>query len=369
MEPKKIIIHHLPKTGVGGIETWLLNLIKYTISRKTSDIELLLILRSRGKMHEDFIQTGCNVVMLGRYRYIAFAMRRAIKLFKTIKSGSCVLHLHDHSLYALMLCLVTKCMIRSKIILHIHNSVNNNQNRLKLMFEKVQYSLIRLFAEKILFCSSQVRHGWDPCLSGSKSGILRYGLPDENFSGQWYTYKKRITNSSKFFLILARFAEQKNPEFIMGLARSIKDTNWIIEWYGDGVLRPSIEARIKAEGLGHVIKISEPIAQPWLNLDLNKYECLLLPSFYEGFPVVLVESQYHGFSAIISNQISDEALMDELIVQLPIGENNIHLWVAEMNKLTQEVRQADRKIISEFFHKNELTISQNDRIISECYYD
>ena len=58
---------------------------------------------------------------------------------------------------------------------------------------------------------------------------------------------------------------------------------------------------------------------------------MLMPSFYEGFPVVLVESQAVGLSAIISNTISSEV---DLGVNA-ISFKNIHSvedWINEIKE-------------------------------------
>ena len=43
-----------------------------------------------------------------------------------------------------------------------------------------------------------------------------------------------------------------------------------------------------------------------VNILLNMLDVLLLPSYYEGFPVILIEAQVAGLKCLVSNLVSEE---------------------------------------------------------------
>jgi glycosyltransferase involved in cell wall biosynthesis len=59
---------------------------------------------------------------------------------------------------------------------------------------------------------------------------------------------------------------------------------------GDGELRPSIEGRIRDLGLHAVVRISGWISAAEVRTELLAARALVLPSFAEGLPVVIMEA-------------------------------------------------------------------------------
>lgn len=60
----------------------------------------------------------------------------------------------------------------------------------------------------------------------------------------------------------------------------------------------------------------------------NMFDVFLLPSFYEGFPVSLIEAQCAGLHSIVSNTVSNESMITEEVVSLSIEDPN--QWVLEI---------------------------------------
>lgn len=112
---------------------------------------------------------------------------------------------------------------------------------------------------------------------------------------------------------IGRLTEQKNTLFIIEIFNEIlkKQKNVQLLIVGDGNLREKMFKRIEEFGIEDSITYlgrREDIDQFY-----NAMDVFLLPSLYEGLPVVGVESQAHGLPVLFSTEIPRESsVCDEL---------------------------------------------------------
>ena len=106
---------------------------------------------------------------------------------------------------------------------------------------------------------------------------------------------------------IGSFTEPKNHAFsirvFQQLKRRLPQAHFVLA--GDGALRPQIEALIRNSGLAHCVHllgVRSDIPRIMGALDL-----LLLPSLWEGLPVVLVEAQAAGLPCLVSDSVTPEA--------------------------------------------------------------
>lgn len=99
---------------------------------------------------------------------------------------------------------------------------------------------------------------------------------------------------------------QKNHSFLIDVFKEIKDNcpKSTLLLIGDGVLRNEIERRVKYYGLERkVLFLGKKI-----NVEdyYQAMDCLILPSLYEGLPMVGVEAQCSGLPILFSDTITRE---------------------------------------------------------------
>jgi len=111
---------------------------------------------------------------------------------------------------------------------------------------------------------------------------------------------------------IARFEIQKNPLFLIDvmneIAKKQEESHFVV--IGAGSMEQQMKDRIDCYGLNH--KMSwlgrrEDILQFY-----NSFDAFLLPSIYEGLPVVGVESQATGLPVFFSEEVTREAAVAEL---------------------------------------------------------
>ncbi len=111
---------------------------------------------------------------------------------------------------------------------------------------------------------------------------------------------------------IARFEKQKNPLFLIDIMYQIaqKQDNASFVIIGAGSMEKQMKDRITGYGLDEKMNWlgrREDIRQFY-----NAFDAFLLPSLYEGLPVVGVESQATGLPVFFSDEVTREAGIAEL---------------------------------------------------------
>lgn len=111
---------------------------------------------------------------------------------------------------------------------------------------------------------------------------------------------------------IGRFEAQKNPLFIIEVFSAIRDIepSAMLLLIGDGSLRESMTQKISELGVADNVRylgIQEDIVRFYQAMD-----CFLLPSLYEGLPVVGLEAQCSGLPVYFSSNITREVAFCDL---------------------------------------------------------
>ena len=118
--------------------------------------------------------------------------------------------------------------------------------------------------------------------------------------------------------MVGRITTQKNPYFILEIADQLKkkNVNYKLWWFGNGDMDNEIFNIVKEHGLSDEIKFWGSIGN--INEYYSAMDCFILPSLYEGLPVVGVEAQVSGLKCLFSKNITDELCLSDDCIFLPI---------------------------------------------------
>lgn len=105
---------------------------------------------------------------------------------------------------------------------------------------------------------------------------------------------------------VGRFMYQKNHTFLLDAFAKVRERNptATLLLIGDGPLRPAMEEKAARLGLADSVKflgLRTDVADLYNAMDL-----FLLPSHYEGLPVVGVEAQANGLPCLVSTKVTRE---------------------------------------------------------------
>jgi len=131
-----------------------------------------------------------------------------------------------------------------------------------------------------------------------------------------------ISEKTALYGFVGRFSRQKNPFFFLSLAEALSDEDAKILMVGDGEDKAELLRETHIRGLTEKIMFLPPtsdVAPLYFAMD-----ALLLPSHFEGLPVVAVEAQMAGLPCLISDTVTRETAFSEATHFLPRGD--IGLW-------------------------------------------
>ena len=168
--------------------------------------------------------------------------------------------------------------------------------------------------------------------------VIKNGIDLEHFV---YSEEAREAFRQKYHLEgkyvighVGRFTDQKNHDGILRIFQSVlKEKEATLLLVGDGPREAEVKALAKEMDLEeHIVFFgtTKDTAEVYSAMDV-----FLFPSKFEGVPLTLIEAQANGLPAVISDQISPEVVMTELITVMPLTEEESwteHLLVSETDR-------------------------------------
>lgn len=141
---------------------------------------------------------------------------------------------------------------------------------------------------------------------------------------------------------IGRFAIQKNHEFLIDIFNEIykKNNKAILLLIGTGELEEKIKNKVNELGLNSAVKFLG--IRKDINELLNAMDVFLLPSFFEGLPVVGVEAQATGLQVITSDKVTKELPIEELAEYYPL-EMEAEKWADKILDKCKTSTRTDRK--------------------------
>ena len=128
---------------------------------------------------------------------------------------------------------------------------------------------------------------------------------------------------------IGRFEEQKNHRLLLKIVQHIlkKHPNTYLLSVGAG----SLEAEI--HGLAKELKIEDHVLFLGEREDiaelLKAMDVFLLPSLYEGLPIVAVEAQAANVKLVLSTEVSKDTVLSENVRFVPL-DAELDRWEAEI---------------------------------------
>jgi glycosyltransferase involved in cell wall biosynthesis len=227
-----------------------------------------------------------------------------------------VVHSHVHHFSGLVLLFSQNTGI-PKLIAHSHSDTTYIESSIGLFrtaYLRVMELLIRRCATSGLAASEKAASSLfgDDWKKDERLKILHCGVDLDPFS--------RTVNKAEIraqlglpqdeFVIghVGRFIQAKNHKLLLKIfTELIKDEpNTRLLLIGDGPLRQKIEKQVDMLGLNQKI-VFAGVRSDVPRLMIGAMDVLVMPSLYEGLPLVLMEAQAAGLPCFISDLITQEA--------------------------------------------------------------
>lgn len=135
------------------------------------------------------------------------------------------------------------------------------------------------------------------------------------------TRKKFGWEDKVIYGFIGRYVDQKNPLFLIDIFNSIakKQPNAKLVMIGFGQLETAMHEKIKEYGLQD--RVEDLGRRDDIKQFYNAFDAFLLPSLYEGMPVVGIEAQCAGLPIFFSKNITEETTASELAHYIGLNES------------------------------------------------
>lgn len=316
----------------GGQEAFIFNCLENIVDKDVS-IDVLTLYYCKNDHYQEIAQYhGSKIYELnidfkpGKSRRL---IKRPLRRFLE-KNKYNIAHIHSGSISALAYSaeIARKAGIEH-VIVHSHSTGVNNIKH-KLIQSYFSYKFKRYVTT---YCACSVEAGLMkfPKSVSDKIVILKNGVDLERFkydSENREKIRRRLSIPQDAYLVgqIGRFTFEKNQQYTISIAKKIKqkEENIYFLFIGDGELRE--QAKELARNNNYIIFID---SQDDVWKYYSAFDLLVLPSIYEGIPLVSIEAQSNGLPILASNGVSKEIEINDNVVRVDL--RNKEKWVEIIN--------------------------------------
>ncbi|WCO03098.1 glycosyltransferase [Psychroserpens ponticola] len=273
-----VIIHLSSTLGGGGAEQMVLQLAK----QSNANIKTIVISLSDTNigLESRFQDHNIEYHLLGVNSFRNSTLISGLKKLKKIIDAEDEVVLHSHMYHGFLLGLIYKlCYKNIPIVFTLHSSAIENFGR------KLMLHLTKPFRKQDIVFSNNAKMWY----LKKNSEVIPNGV---NFD-ELAPAKKRVFNSNDvfIFLYLGRLNTEKNPLQMVSAAQQLLKhniNNFVINFVGGGIMHDELVDSIESNNLSKHFNILG--FQNDIKPFLAEAHCLVLPSLWEGMPVVLIEA-------------------------------------------------------------------------------
>ena len=297
----------------GGAENMVMNMYR-RIDRDRIQFDFVVHTEDQGHFDSEIEALGGNLFHAPRYRgrnHIAYA--RWWNRFFALHPEYHLVHGHVRSTAAIYLSIAKRHGLGT--IAHSHSTTSGRG--LESYVKNVLQWPIRHIADHLLACSRDAAVWLFGKRAAERAQIVANAVDvhDFAFNPSIRREMRHEFGLDEEYVIghVGRFHPVKNHRFLISLLAELvrRGENVILLLVGDGELRTSFERRVAELEIGERVRllgIRDDAARIMQAMD-----CLVLPSLKEGFPVVLVEAQAAGLPCMVSDFVTAEAAITDLV--------------------------------------------------------
>ena len=338
------VLHVGLDTHLGGIETYLMKVSSH-IDLNKFQFDFLAHDNERPCFYDELTNLGCNFYYVTSRRNSFIQNKKDLdNLFKNEHFD--IVHCHLNSLtYIAPVLEALKANV--KVIAHSHNAGSSIGSSSKLL---CTLNKMRFPYDKVtLVAVSDKAASW---MFGDNKDviILNNGIDVKKFE---FSQEKRektrkelgLSQNQEVVAHVGAFRLQKNHNFLIKVFNEYhkKCPNSILLLVGSGELEDSIKSLVRELGLEKDVTFTGNRSD--VGNILSASDKFLFPSFYEGFPIALLEAQASGLLCIASTAITEQVCLDNC-VKVSLNDD-LSKWVEALSRAVRTNRQEYARIVEE----------------------
>lgn len=322
----KRIVHVVGTMCPGGLETFIMNIYR---NLDRSKVQFDFILNYRGD--NDY----CNEIesMGGKIYLVSRKLSHPVKNYKEVKkiisdNNYQIVIRHSDNAFPVTDLLAAKKGGASRRIYQSHSS----NSKLKILHYYFRTWMKNVPTDR--FACSENAGKW---MYGKLDFKVIKNVIDINKN----LYNKAVReeelnkwnfNGKKVYAHVGSYSPVKNHKFLINVFSEITklQENAVLLLIGEGDLRNDLEEQIKA------LNLQDKVILTGIRHDvprlLQMADIFMFPSIYEGLPLSLIEAQAAGLRCIISDSITDEVKVTDLVTKMSINDEAVN-WAKKAVKL------------------------------------
>lgn len=292
----------------GGVESVVMNYYRH-IDRTKIQFDFICDKDSTNIPYDEIEKMGGKVIIIPRYEK---AIKYHKELKRVLKEGNYKIvhsHINTLSLFSLYAAKTAHTPIR---IAHSHSTTNKKEKK-KNLLKQLFRPFSKVFSTDYM-CCSELSGRWlfgNKTYDSGKVFLLNNAIDLDKFK---YNVKIREAKRKELKIDrdtivvghIGRFVEQKNHRFLIDIFNELHaiNNNSILLLAGQGPLVNEMKEKVKLLGIEHNVRFlgqRNDVSELYQAFDL-----FLLPSLYEGLPVVGIEAQATGNLCYLSDDMTKE---------------------------------------------------------------
>ena len=302
--------HVVGKMNNAGVEAVVMNYYRH-IDRSKIQFDFIVDEDSTHIPREEIESLGGRIFIVPPYQKLNKYIPALIKLFKENKNK--IVHSHINTLSVFPLYAAKKAGVPVRIA-HSHSTAAPGEWKKNILkytlrpFAKVyatHYAACSRYAGECLFGKRSMERG-EVTIFNNAIDLDKFKY-DENVRNE---VRKELGLEGKFVIgHVGRFCYQKNQEFLIDVFEEVykQNSNAVLMLVGDGPDKEKIEEKVKNSYVSDCVLIlgnRNDTDRLYQAMDV-----FVLPSRYEGLPVVGVEAQAAGLPCVLSDKMTEETKM------------------------------------------------------------
>lgn len=362
----KRVLHVLAGMDVGGIETWLIHVLRELDPKR---IKADFLVHSKEKcFYDDEVEEGGSALI--HICPPSNIINYCVQLYLLLRAHSKydIIHCHLHYFSGLVMCVGWFAGVPIRIS-HSHLDTREKeakQSVLRKCYVHLMRFLIRKFTTTGLACSVPAARDlfgnhWKMdnrihvCFCALNTDRFRtlYDRPEKIIE-----LKKALLIPENSFVVghIGRFTEQKNHHLLIQIFKNLllSRTDSHLVLLGEGDLQNEIKNIVERSGITNKVHFcgNQNSVEKYLAL----MDVFIFPSKWEGLGLVVVEAQAACIPTIVSTAVPPDAIVcKELVERLPLSTKPEE-W---SKKILAKRKRGDREKAFEQVSKSKFSITNN----------